>query len=142
MSALGPVAQDRPGVARVDDLLDAESLRRAERRPDRVEPLLDLRPESLGVLGGFELAPVGGLDAALDRERAPVAGRPRVAQVEARVVPMARAGDAEDLADEHRHPRHGRLVAGVEGARAAPYRAGPLRGRPDHEPGLVDEVHD
>src|SRR5688500_15156953 len=102
MRALGPVAQDRPGVARVDDLLDAEPLRRAKRRPDRVEPLLDLRAKSLGVLGGLELAPVGGLDASLDRERAPVAGRPRVTQVEAGVVPVTGAGDAEDLPDEHR----------------------------------------
>src|SRR5437868_10208001 len=68
-----PVAEDRARVARVDDLLDAEPLGGAEGRAHRVEPLLDVGPQRRRVLRGLELAPVGGLDPALDGQRAPVA---------------------------------------------------------------------
>ena len=81
--ALRPVAQQRARVARVDDLLDPEALRGAERRAHRVQPRLDLGAQRDRVLGRLELAPVGGLEPALDRQRAPVARRPRVAQVQA-----------------------------------------------------------
>src|SRR5829696_8486886 len=48
--AFGPVAQEWPRVARVDDLLDPEALGRAERRAHRVQALGYLRQESLGIL--------------------------------------------------------------------------------------------
>src|SRR3954467_9728050 len=38
--ACRPVAQQRSGIARIDDLLDAEALRGAERRAHRVQPRL------------------------------------------------------------------------------------------------------
>src|SRR5438552_16727583 len=53
VGALGPIAEQRAGVAGVDDLLDAEALRGPERRPHRVQPLLDLPVERLGVVGGL-----------------------------------------------------------------------------------------
>ena len=104
MRSLGPVAEERPRVARVDDLLDGEALGGAEGRADGVEPGLDLGAQGDRVLGGLELAAVGGLEPAGDRQRAPVAGRPGVAQVQPRAVAVARAGDAEDLADEDARP--------------------------------------
>ena len=90
VSLARPRAQQRPRVARVDDLLDAEALGRAERRAHRVEPRLDLRPQRDRVLGRLELAPVGRLEPARDRQRAPVARRPRVAQVQPRARRRAR----------------------------------------------------
>ena len=69
----GPVAQQRPRVARVDDLLDAEALGGAERGAHGVQARLDLGAQRDRILGGLELAPVGGLEAAGDRQRAPVA---------------------------------------------------------------------
>src|SRR5947209_10715639 len=54
--ALRPVAQQRPRVARVDDLLDVEALRGAERRAHRVEARLDLRAQRRRVVGRLELA--------------------------------------------------------------------------------------
>src|SRR3954454_12729962 len=103
--AFGPVAQQRPRVARVDDLLDAEALGGAKRRAHRVQARLDLGAQRVGVLGGLELAPVRGLEPPGDRQRPPVAARPRVAQVQRGVVAVARARDAVDLADEDAAPR-------------------------------------
>src|SRR3954469_12612151 len=140
--ALRPVAQNRARIARVDDLLDAEALGGAERRSHRVEAFDDLRVQGDRIVGRLELAAVRGLDAALDRERSPVARRPREAKVQSLRVAVPCAGHAEHLAHEHRDPGHGRLVRRVERARAAPNRALLLRLASDQEAGLVDEVHD
>src|SRR4051812_47426253 len=83
VSALRPVAQDRPCVARVDDLLDAEALRGPERGGHRLEPRGDLRAQGGRVLRRLELAPVGGLQPARHRQRAPVSRRPGEAEIEA-----------------------------------------------------------
>ena len=64
------------------------------------------RAQRRRVLGRLELAAVGRLDAALDRQRAPVARGPGVAQVQARVVAVRGAGHAEHLAHEDRHRGH------------------------------------
>ena len=136
----GPGAQQRARVARVDDLLDAEALRGAERGADGVQPRLDLRAQRDRVLGGLELAPVGRLQPAGDRQRAPVARRPRVANEQPRGVGVRGARDAVDLAHEHRRPRHGRLVDGEQRAGAAAHRARALGLGADHEARLVDEV--
>src|SRR5437899_7497078 len=64
---LGPIAQQRPGVAGIDDLLGREALGGAERRADRVQALLDLRIEGLGVVACLELAAVRGIEPAGDR---------------------------------------------------------------------------
>src|SRR4051794_34406437 len=140
VSLARPRAQQRPRVARIDDLLDAEALGRAERRAHRVEPRLDLLAQCHGVVGRLELAPVRRLEPARDRQRAPVARRPRVPQVQPRRVAVRGARDAVDLADQHRHPRHGRLVDREQGSGTAPHRAGTLGLGADHEPRLVDEV--
>src|SRR3954470_10380162 len=102
--ALGPVAQDRPGVARVDDLLDTEALRRPERRGHGLQPRGYLLAQRGRVLGRLELAPVRGLEPAGHREGAPVARRPREPQVRARAVAVAGPRHAVHLADEDRHP--------------------------------------
>src|SRR5438132_13833822 len=120
MGALGPVAQQRPGLARVDDLLDSEALGRPERRADRVEAGFYLRAKRTGIGRRLELSPVGGLDPPLDRKRAPVGGGPRVAEVEPLGVSVCRSCDTVDLADENRYPRHGGLVDGEERPRSTP----------------------
>ena len=74
----------------------------------------DLGAQRHRVVGRLELAPVGGLEAALDRQRAPVARRPGVAQVQARAVAVPGAGHAEHLAHQDRDPGHARLVDGEE----------------------------
>ena len=125
-------------------MISSTPKRSAVRNGERTafEARLDLGPQRDRVLGRLELAPVGGLDPALDRQRAPVARRPRVAQVQPRRVAVRRARDAVDLAHEHRHPRHRRLVDGEQRARAAADRARALGLGADHEAGLVDEVDD
>src|SRR5687768_6122617 len=104
MRPLGPVAQDRARVARVDDLLHAEALRRAERRGHGLEPRGDLLAEPRWVLGRLELAPVGRLGAARHGQRAPVARRPGETHVQPRAVAVAGARHAVYLAHEDRHP--------------------------------------
>ena len=64
------------------------------------------RASARRVVGGVELGPEGGLDAALDRQRSPVARRPGVAVGEPGRALVAGAADAEHLAEEHRAPRH------------------------------------
>src|SRR5213076_2004935 len=49
------LAQQRPRVTRVDDLLDEERFGRPKRRLPRGQLLLDLRTQGVGVVGGFEL---------------------------------------------------------------------------------------
>ena len=88
--AARPVHQQRARLARVDDLLDAEGLGGEERRAQRGELALELAPQRVRVGRGLDLAPVRGLDAAFDRQRAPLARRPREAQVAARVVARGR----------------------------------------------------
>src|SRR5215218_6547243 len=66
-----PGAQHGTGVARVDDVLDAEALGRPEGGADGVQPSFDLGAQRDRVLRRLEVAPVGGLEAAGDRQRAP-----------------------------------------------------------------------
>src|SRR5215475_13551381 len=95
---LGPLAEQPPRVARIDDLLDPERLGRAERRAQLGEPLLDLRHLRRRISRGVDLRAVGGLDAALERQRAPAPGRPRIACAVAPAVAMRRTSDAETVA--------------------------------------------
>src|SRR3954453_9108249 len=133
MRSLGPVAQEPASVARVDDLLDREPLGGAERGGHGVQALLDLGAQRYGVVRRLEVAAVGGLDAAGERQRSPLTRRPRVASRVAGAVALAGAGDAVDLPDQDRCPGNARLVNGVESPRAAADRPGPLRGGADHE---------
>src|SRR5215470_7727635 len=85
---LDELAEDPPGVARIDDLLDPEGLGAAERRAQLLQALLDLGHPGLGILGGVDFGAIGRLDAALQRQRAPAARRPGEAPVEPRAVLM------------------------------------------------------
>src|SRR4051812_2135206 len=62
-----PVAEERPCLARIDDLLYAEALGGAERRAHRVEARLDLRSQRRRIVGRLELAAVRRLQAPCDR---------------------------------------------------------------------------
>src|SRR5687767_6544714 len=69
---VGELAEQRAGVAGIDELLDEERLGGAQRRPHLVEAAGELGQEPrplLGRTGGVELGAVGGLDAALERQR-------------------------------------------------------------------------
>ena len=90
----------------------------------------------------FELSAVRRLDAALDRQRAPLAARPRVAEIQAVVRAVARARDAEHAPHDDRAPRHARLVDRGERAHAVADRAALLGLDADLEARVVDEVHD
>src|SRR5512137_2574296 len=91
---LRELAQPAPRLGRLHDLLDEKSLRRTERRTQALEARADL------ALGGFrigrrlDLRLECSLEPALDRQRAPVAARPRDAIAEAGVVDHAGARDA------------------------------------------------
>src|SRR5262249_27633051 len=125
---VGELAQQLAGVARVDDLLDTETLGGAERRAHLVEPRLD-RGEMSGRIGRRgELGLVGGLDAAFERQRAPVARRPGVAEVVLLPVLVRRAGDAERLAQQDRAPWRLALVDRGQRPRAVPDGGGLLAG--------------
>ena len=137
---VGELAEQRPRVARVDDLLDPEGLRRAEGRAELVQALLDLGELGRGIGGGVEIGAVGGLDPALERQRAPAARRPRVAQAVAAAVCVRGAGHAERVPDDDRAPRHRRLPDGRHRAHALLDRPRLLGLEPDEKAGAVDEV--
>src|SRR5438477_1445034 len=64
------------GVARVDDLLDPEGFGGAEWRAQLFKALLDLGAFRGGVGRGVDLGPVGGFDAALQRQGTPAGRQP------------------------------------------------------------------
>src|SRR5438132_12972848 len=68
---IGELAEKRPRVTRVDDLLDPEGLGRAKRRAELVQPVLDLRHLRLPVGCCVEIGTIGRLDPALERQGAP-----------------------------------------------------------------------
>ena len=72
-SELGELAEQRPGVARIDDVVDTERFRGPQWRTDGAQPGLDLRQPYGGVRRGRELGLERGLDATLEGERAPLA---------------------------------------------------------------------
>src|SRR2546427_7534605 len=65
---VGELAEERPGVARIDELLDPEGLGGPERRAQLREAVLDLRQLVLGIGGGVEFGPVRPLAPAFQRE--------------------------------------------------------------------------
>src|SRR5205807_9918826 len=87
-----------------DDLLDPKRLGRAERRAQLRQAVLDLGHLHLRVGGGVEIGAIGGLDPAFQRQGAPAARRPRLARAVLAAVAVGGAGDAEDVADDHRAP--------------------------------------
>jgi RimJ/RimL family protein N-acetyltransferase len=50
-----PIAEQRPGLARVDDLLDAEPLRGPQRAAHRVQPGPDLGEQRGGIVGALQV---------------------------------------------------------------------------------------
>src|SRR3546814_11245316 len=75
-SQLGKLAKQRPRIARVDNVLDPEFLRRPERRTHAVQSLADRLQMRRRILRRLEFALVRDFDPALDRQAAPVARRP------------------------------------------------------------------
>ena len=90
----------------------AEPLRRAHRVAHRVQPGPDLGEQRGRVIGLLQVGAVGGLDAALDRQRAPVGRRPGPAPGEPVPVGQARPADAEDAPDDDLGAGHAGLVDG------------------------------
>src|SRR5262245_52228308 len=109
---VGELAEERPRVARIDDLLDPERLGRAERRAELRQALLDLSHLLRAIGRGVEVGPVRRLDAAFERQRAPAARWPGVARAVAAAVAVGGAGDAEYVSDDHRAPGRRRLPDG------------------------------
>src|SRR5882672_11836400 len=106
------LAEERARLARVHDLLDPERLGRAERRAQLRQPVLDLRHLHPGIGCRVDLRAIRGLDPALERQRAPAAGRPGVARAVAAAITVRGAGDAEAVAHDDRAPRDRRLPDG------------------------------
>src|SRR6476646_9757315 len=94
----------------------------------------------VAVFGFCELGLVGDLDAALDRQRAPVARRPGAPVVEAPGPPVRGACDAEGLPDDHRAVRRGALAERSQRPRPVADRALLLGLQPDEEARAVDEM--
>ena len=107
----GPLAQQRAGLAGVDDLLDLEHLRGADgERFSRSRS----RPCGIALELG-ELGLVRHLETAFDRQRTPVTRRPGVAEVGRARLVVGRAGHAERLADDDGAERARRLAQRGEG---------------------------
>ena len=101
-------AQQRTRLAGIDDLLDPEFLGRTKRRTQLVEAILDLFQLRGRVVRGVDVGAVGRLDAAFQRQRAPIGRRPGIAHRIAvgRLVHDAR--HAERVAHDDGAPGHGR----------------------------------
>src|SRR5208282_6331819 len=136
------LAQQRAALARIDDLLDPERLGGAERRPQLVQALLDLGELGDRIRCGIDVCPIGCLDAALERQRAPVAGRPRIAQRQPAGRLVHGSGDAETIAHDDGAPRHGGLVDRRHRAHAMTDGGGALGLDADEKAGTVHEIDD
>src|SRR2546428_14186789 len=68
---VGELAEERPGVARIDDLFDPEGLGGPERRAQLREAVLDLLELVLGIGGGVEPGAGPPLAPPLERARGP-----------------------------------------------------------------------
>src|SRR2546428_10361660 len=73
---VGELAEERPGVARIDDLFDPEGLGGPERRAQLREAVLDLLELVLGIGGGVQLGAVTPLRSPLQPEPSPTAPPP------------------------------------------------------------------
>src|SRR5258705_10620260 len=104
-SELRELAEQRPGSAGVDDLLDPECLRGAERRAELLQPLLDLDHLRGRVGRALDVGAVRGLDAALERQRPPAPRGPRVARAVAGARLVGPAGPPDTRGGEARAPR-------------------------------------
>src|SRR5262249_29219639 len=121
VGASDPIAQDRARAARVDDFLDAKSLRGPERRAQALELLLYLAAMRSWIGRCFDLSPVSSLHAALYRKGAPITGWPGIAQVELLCVSVASSSYTEHAPDYNRNPRDRGLIHCRKRPRPDPY---------------------
>ena len=115
-------------------------LGRAERRAQLVEALLDLLQFCLGIVRGVDVGAVGRLDAAFQRQRAPIGRRPGVTHREAVGRLMHDAGDAEGVAHDDGAPGHRGLVDRGHRAHAVTDGRRLLGLEPDHEAGAIHQI--
>ena len=107
----------------ISSMPNASAVRSGERKRCSFSSIS--RPARSGIGRRFDFALVRRLHAAFDRQRSPIAGRPRVAQVERLRVAVTRARYSVAAANQDRDPRHGRLIdrdqrarTGANGSRA------------------------
>ena len=112
----------------------------AKRRAQFVETVLDLLQFRLGIVGRVDVGAIGGLDAAFQRQRAPIGRGPGVAHRVAIRRLVHDAGDAEGIAHDDGAPGHRGLVD--RGHRAdAVADGGCLFGiEPDHEARAIHQI--
>jgi hypothetical protein len=137
-----PVAQQRPGPARVDDLLDAEPFGGPQRAAHGVEPGPDFGQGGGRIIRALKLGSVGGLDPALDGQRAPVGRGPGPPPDQAVPVGHARSADPEYPPHDDLGTRRGRLIDGADRAHAVPDGGALLGASADKQPRLIGERHD
>ncbi len=100
------------------------------------------RSLACGIGRRVEVGAVGRLDTALERQRSPAPGGPRVAEGVARPVAVRGPGHAEHVPDDDGAPGHGGLPDRRHGAHALLDRPRALGLEPDQEARAVDEVDD
>ncbi len=122
-------------------MLDAEGFGRPERRAHGVEALLQFGAQGVRVGRVGEVPLVGRLNATLERQAAPVAAGPGVAEVQPIGVGVRSAGHPEGAPNDNREPRHARLEHRRHRPRALADGGGLLPRGSDYEPGLIEEVH-
>ena len=128
-------------VARIDNFFDAECLRCSQRRTEAIQIVLNLAAPRVRIGRRFDVALISRLHAAFNRQRSPIARRPRIAQIQSLRVSVPRARDAVAAADQNRDPRHGRLIHRDQGARSRANRTRALGRGADQKSGIVDEIH-
>src|SRR5688572_14096277 len=108
------LAQIGSRFARVDHVLDRESLRSQERRRKRTQLGFDFLEALFRVRRLRDLAPEGRGHAALDRQGTPFGARPGDLEVEPLAIGGRHAGHAIALADHHGQHRHRGLARDIE----------------------------
>ena len=135
------------GVRRVDHVVDLERRGGAERLAPGVllgDQFLVACPAGIGVLERVEFGAVAQPHRALQAHAAELPGRP--GHGDGRSAQVARGhrhrAEAVGLAQHHRADRHGEPGAGHEQRAEASHDGRPLRRRPHHEAGRVDQRDD
>src|SRR4029077_11079873 len=105
-------AEQRTGLAGVDDFLDPKFFGRTERRAQLVETILDLFQFRDRIVRGVDVGTIGGLDAAFQRQRTPIGRWPGITHRVTVGWLVYDTGDAEGVAHDDRAPGNGRLVDG------------------------------
>src|SRR5690606_16688999 len=134
-----PLAERGARLARIDQVVNGETLGAREGRLLQGELFLELGAERFGLFRRFELAAIGDRDAAFNGQRAYFRTRP--GEDIAVLAVMRRGGDAEGFFHDHAGPGDDRHD-GRRNSRSAIFdRALFLRLRANHEARLIDEIH-